>query len=340
MLLIDGVRYELWNPKTEDEFELIVKDHTQEIFGEQSFYFDRKQKLKSLSGIGSIPDGYALILGDSPHWHIVEIELSSHPLDQHIVSQVSRFISGIRNPSTQREIAGAIYDEITVDAFLELRLRQGTQCKDIYKFLADIISKPPVLTIIIEKNTEGLKEAIDTLNHPQIKVVEFRTFCREGIGLPVHAHLFEPLETEFKPEPRMAFLQELRTRFSQKKPDAKTSEIFNNYCYIPIHGKRIHLEWLFWDDAALGVELHIETKSAEDNLYLLKRLESLKTELETKTGKPLIFDRVWHGKQRWSRVYTLKEQPELTDELKIWAVETMIKFYEVFKPLVDEIDVK
>ena len=36
MLLIDGVRYELWTPPNEDDFERVVKEHTQEIFSEQS----------------------------------------------------------------------------------------------------------------------------------------------------------------------------------------------------------------------------------------------------------------------------------------------------------------
>ena len=210
MLLIDGVKYELWTPPTEDEFEQVVKEHTQEIFGEQSIYLDRKQKLKSLSGIGSIPDGYALILGDMPHWHIVEVELSSHPLHDHIVSQVSRFITGIKNPNTQREIAVAMYamyteyTEITRDGFLrellQLKVKQAIRAEEIYKFLADIISKPPVLTIIIEKDTQGLRETISTLAHPEIKVVEFQTFTREGIGLPVHAHLFEPLYSVITPK--------------------------------------------------------------------------------------------------------------------------------------------
>jgi len=211
MLLIDGVKYELWTPPTEDEFEQVVKEHTQEIFGEKSIYFDRKQKLKSLAGIGSIPDGYALILGDVPHWHIVEVELSSHPLDQHIVSQVSKFIIGIKNPYTQREIALAMYTlyteyaEVTRDGFLRLKVEQPIRANEIFKFLSDIISKQPTLTIIIEKDTEGLREAISTLRYPEIKVVEFQTFTREGIGLPVHAHLFEPLykaipQVEAKPQ--------------------------------------------------------------------------------------------------------------------------------------------
>ncbi len=193
MLLIDGVKYELWIPPNEDEFEQVVTEHTQEIFGEQSIYFDRKQKLRSLSGIGSIPDGYVLILGDTPHWHIVEVELSSHPLDQHIVAQVSRFISGINNPNMQRGIANAIYDEMTRDDLLNLRLKKAIEPAETYKFLLDLISKQPVVTIVIEKDTEGLREAVGTLAHSQIKVVEFQTFKREGVDLTVHAHSFSPL---------------------------------------------------------------------------------------------------------------------------------------------------
>ncbi len=194
MLLIDGVKYEGWVPPNEDEFEQAVKEHAKDIFGKQSIYLDRKQKLKSLSGVGSIPDGYVITLGDSPQWHIVEVELSSHPLHDHIVSQVGRFISGINNHRARTEIIGAIYGEITRDSFLKLRVEQAIQSTEIYKFLADLVAEQPILTIIIEKDTEELREALSTLRYPQIKVVEFKTFTREGVeGLAVHAHLFEPL---------------------------------------------------------------------------------------------------------------------------------------------------
>jgi hypothetical protein len=196
MLQIDGVRYEEWipqGPQAEDELEQMVKEHAQDIFGEQSIYLDRKQKLKSLSGIGSIPDGYVIVFGALPEWHIVEVELSSHPLYEHIVTQVSKFINGISNPNIQRGIVNAIYGEITRDDVLRLRLKKAVEPTEIYKFLSDLISKQPILTIIIEKDTEELGEALATLRYPQIKVVEFRTFAREGVGLAVHAHLFEPL---------------------------------------------------------------------------------------------------------------------------------------------------
>jgi len=193
MLLIDGVKYHEWTPKSEEEFERIVNEHASEMFGDNSKYIDKKLKLQSLSGIGSIPDGYVIVFGASPEWHIVEVELSSHPLYEHIVSQVSKFINGISNPNIQKNIVNAIDGEINRDDFLRLRLKKAVEPTEIHRFLADLISKQPILTIIIEKDTEELREALSTLRYPQIKVVEFRTFVREGVGLAVHANLFEPI---------------------------------------------------------------------------------------------------------------------------------------------------
>lgn len=193
MLLIDGIKYELWTPPTEDEFERVVKEHSQDIFGEQSIYIDIKTKLKSELGTGSVPDGLLIFFGDRPHWRIVEIELSGHPLHDHIVSQVGRFISGIENPITQKKITDIAYSEIVRNDLDALKLRKAIQPNETYKFLSDLISRLPILTIIIEKETPGLKEALRILNYPQIEVVEFRTFMREGVGLDVHAHLFEPI---------------------------------------------------------------------------------------------------------------------------------------------------
>lgn len=206
MLLIDGVKYELWTPSTEDELEQIVKEHAQDVFGEQSIYLDMRQKLKSGVGTGSIPDGFVIIFGDSPHWRIVEVELSSHPLHDHIVAQVGRFISGIENPRTQNNIVNAIYDEITKDNFLKLRLQKSIGLVDIHRFLADLVSKLPILTIIIEKASLELSEALKILRYPQeIKVVEFQTFVREGVGFTVHAHIFEPLHKRvITPEPKIS----------------------------------------------------------------------------------------------------------------------------------------
>jgi len=209
MLLIDGVKYELWTPPTEDEFERVVKEHSQDIFGEPSIHLDIKTRLKSELGTGSVPDGLLIFFGDRPHWRIIEIELSGHPLHDHIVAQVGRFISGIENISTQKKIVDILYSEIVRNDLDALKLRKTIQPIETYKFLSDLISTLPILTIIIEKETPELREALRILRYHQIKVVEFQTFVREGVGLSIHAHLFEPLFKPIPPKEREAVSPEL-----------------------------------------------------------------------------------------------------------------------------------
>ena len=193
MLLIDGVRYEEWIPEKEvEEFQPIVKEHVQDIFGNKSKYIEAR-RLKSKAGIGSVPDGFVIIFGDSPQWHIVEVELSSHQLYDHVVNQVGRFINGIKNPVTQKNIIDTIYQEITGSKISKAEVEEAIGSGEIHKFLTDLISLPPILTIIIEKKTRELDEAIDLLKYSPIEIVEFQTFTREGVGLAVHAHLFQPL---------------------------------------------------------------------------------------------------------------------------------------------------
>lgn len=192
MLLIDGVRYELWTPPSEKEFERVVKEHTQEIFGEQTIYLDKKQKLKSLSGIGSIPDGYVISFREPPCWYICEVELHTHPLYEHIVPQMTKFINGVKSFETQREIINALDREISGDPLKEALVRSKISPVEVYRFISDLISKLPILVIVIDQKTKELEEVCDSLPI-EVKIVELKTFTRQEIGLSVHAHLFEPL---------------------------------------------------------------------------------------------------------------------------------------------------
>ena len=49
-----------------------------------------------------------------------------------------------------------------------------------------------MLVILIDQRTKELEEVCDSLPI-EVKIVELKTFTREGLGLPVHAYLFEPL---------------------------------------------------------------------------------------------------------------------------------------------------
>lgn len=191
-MLIDGARYKLWTPQNEAVLEDIVKEHAKDIFGEDSIYFDIKQKIKSSAGIGSIPDGYVITLGDTPRWYIVEVELSSHPLFEHIVPQMTKFSMAINDLNTQRAIVDAMYSEIKNNVVKQALVLSKIGAREIHEFLSGLISSLPILVIVIEEKTKELEEVCTSLPL-KTEVVEFRTFEREGVGLAVHAHVFEPI---------------------------------------------------------------------------------------------------------------------------------------------------
>ncbi|MBE0416006.1 MAG: hypothetical protein IBX36_05670 [Dehalococcoidia bacterium] len=206
-LLIDGVLYKLWTPKDEAALENMVKEHAKDIFGEDSIYFDIKPTLRSQAGIGSKPDGYVIALGDTPRWYIVEVELSSHPLYEHIATQMIKFSGAIGNPRTQKAIVDATYREIREDVFKQTLVQKEIGAREIHEFLSGLISSPPILVIVIEEKTKELEEVCARLPL-KTEVVEFKTFEREGVGLAVHAHLFEPMWKLMVKEPVVVARQE------------------------------------------------------------------------------------------------------------------------------------
>lgn len=200
MLLIDGVKYKLWTPQYEvNDFQPIIKEHAKEIFGELSEYFDIKQKLETKFGKISIPEGFVVNFGKSSHWHIVEVELSKHDEYYHIGDQVNRFMNGIKNPESRKNILAAIWEDLKQDEVRKAQVKKLIDSDDIHEFLTRVIFDKPIVTIIVEDNRDNVKEAVENFNFKDvsdIKVIEFKTYVREGYDLKnAHAHLFDPLHT-------------------------------------------------------------------------------------------------------------------------------------------------
>ena len=191
MLLIDGVRFRLWTPKDEEkEFHPMIKEHFKEIFGQHSMYFDVRPVLRSGSGLGSIPDAYVIRL-DDPAWYVVENELATHPVYEHIVSQLTKFINGLERQNVRSENLDKIYDKIQSDPILKAFAEKETGPQELYHFLSKVISSPPQIVVLIDKKTHKAMEAVQVLKNPA-RVVEFRTYVRENAP-GVHAHLFQPI---------------------------------------------------------------------------------------------------------------------------------------------------
>ena len=193
MLIINGAKYRLWTPKDEEkEFHPMVKEHSKEIFCENSVYFDIKHKLSSKSGIAAIPDAYVITLSKPYEWYIVENELASHPVYSHIVPQISKFVDSIEELETQRDIRDILDKEVNEDVVLKALIEKKTG-QDSYRFLTELVSKPPKIALIIDEMTPEVEKASKSLKKlADTKIIEFQTFAREDAP-NVHAHLFEPL---------------------------------------------------------------------------------------------------------------------------------------------------
>ena len=193
LLIVDGVEYLEHKPESEQELELHIQQHAMRIFDEQTIYLPVKTKLKTPSGIGSIPDAYALKL-NPPKWSIIEVELSNHPLFEHIVPQLNKFTQGLKEPQSRRHLVDTFYDAIKDDPFLETAVKQQIGSGDIHRTLTNLIDQPPSLIVIIDKKTRELEEACDSIPLQDKKVIEFKIYKRKDSGLKT-AFLFDTIKT-------------------------------------------------------------------------------------------------------------------------------------------------
>ena len=198
MLIVDGARYKPWTPKDEEkEFHPLVKSNSTEIFGKDTIYFDVKTTLKTASGIGTIPDAYVIGLAEPYEWFVVEDELAAHPIYDHVVKQLSKFINGIENQDTRNQILELLYEEINGDKQLRTIVETKTESTDIYRFLSKLLSKRPRIVVVIDEKTLDLEDACNALKY-EPDIVEFKSFVNEE-NPAIQAHLFEPLYASGKP---------------------------------------------------------------------------------------------------------------------------------------------
>lgn len=95
ILIKDGVKYIPHTYGSEDELEGMIFEHYEDIFGKNSVILSKQnKKITTKSGIGTIPDAFVLSI-EEKKWYIIEVELVTHPIYEHIVSQISKFSTAI-----------------------------------------------------------------------------------------------------------------------------------------------------------------------------------------------------------------------------------------------------
>lgn len=101
-------------------------------------------------------------------------------------------------------------------------------------------------------------------------------------------------------------------------------------------GNASFLSFSFARGGQFRVELYIDQGDKERNKEIFDGLQLRAEEIEGKVGESLSWERL--DNRRASRIATYRsgtitDSPEVLSELRQWATATMIKFYNVFRPL-------
>jgi len=119
--------YEKISFSREDEFEKVVSELADKIFGSKTIYLDIKKKIKG-NNIGAIPDGYLIdmTISSEPKLYVIENEIVSHDPFKHIGIQMLKFATSFEDEHLKvRQILMA---EVSKRPELLKRLEAG--CED------------------------------------------------------------------------------------------------------------------------------------------------------------------------------------------------------------------
>jgi hypothetical protein len=283
MLLKDGVKYLLHKYKNEQELEKQFSQHYSEIFGSKSLFFPVKRSIRSRTGQKSIPDGY-LIDFHNRRFYFIEIELASHPEYDHISKQIGKFIRAVKTSSTREKIASVMTRYVKQDNLREAFVRAHIDMSDIFQyFFVEILSKVRdqdyETVIIIDKETGEIKEACSVLT-PRPKIVTFKTYNREDVGLDVHIHQFETLDTGDKPK---------------KKVGRKRAKVQS----LPQSAYRLPILHILIEEKGKG-----RTKDILNRVFDLMKGDLRKDDLKTSKSQR---EPRWRNRARWEKQNMVKD---------------------------------
>lgn len=172
----DNIKYNRYDfSGKESVFEKIVFSQIKHLFGKNVILFSKK-KIRTINGIGTIPDGF-LIDFESKTWFLIEVEISNHDVYTHVVPQITKFSSALKNVETRKQLINSFEKEID-DDFFNKALLNSIGINDIFKTLTGIIEKKPKVVIILEQEHKELSLVIEDLPFETLISV-FEIFYRE-----------------------------------------------------------------------------------------------------------------------------------------------------------------
>lgn len=135
-----------------------------------------------------------------------------------------------------------------------------------------------------------------------------------------------------------AFWNKMLNKLNEAKPGLSNRKwCISNFLAVPSGYGSVHFEWLFRGRPSKEflAALHFEYNDRPKNLKLLNYFKSQKSEIEKQLGElELFFDEDFGN--RWAQVYVKRDSGEIDDENLEWGFETMMKLYDVLKPILDD----
>jgi hypothetical protein len=137
----------------------------------------------------------------------------------------------------------------------------------------------------------------------------------------------------------LTFFNDLANKLSSKISRPLKEAVPRGYYQIPTGKSGLHFEWVFHGRPrnSFGVELHAESSNGNSNREIIEKLASLKESVEKRTNEKLITQVNWG--QKWARLYMEYPSGEITEDLKVWAVDKMEILIKILQPEIDKIKV-
>jgi hypothetical protein len=179
---------------SEAELEQVIVDNYEYLFGPNSFYLP-KAKIKTADGGGTIPDGFAIDIGQRK-WYLVEAELMHHSVWNHIAPQVTKQLLASTQKSTKRTIIDLSVLSYKSDAYTKEKFNDLNIAEiNVRQVVGDILESDPIIGIPIDGVTNDLKEWARTLKY-NVKLWVVNKF----VELNKPDNIVYEFPEEFKPE--------------------------------------------------------------------------------------------------------------------------------------------
>jgi hypothetical protein len=243
---------------SEAELEQVIVDNYEYLFGPTSFYLP-KAKIKTADGVGTIPDGFAIDIGQKK-WYLVEAELMHHSVWNHIAPQVTKQILASQQQMTKRTLVDLAVEQYQSEPYTKEKFEDlNIAAINVRQVVGDILETDPIIGVPIDGITNDLRDWARTLKYKVklwvvSKFVEFNNPTNIVFEFPEEFKPELDTEEESKPQKPNAEIAQYDVELS----DLITGGLLAvgeriSMAYKPRNGQPKRYEAIVLDDGSLEV---------------------------------------------------------------------------------------